>query len=202
MAWMFITGNEPDSAFVYGMAIFVIVINAAYLLYFLSRRGAESLFDTLITFVSLPIIMLAIYFDTNPSESSYRYVLASLLLALPFGLLIRRDVRLYKRKESLKTAVQTWPTTTGKIISSTVERDPAGSYVTPRIVYEYQVDGLTYQADLISLEEAYKSVSARSLASWQKTHNLVESYPEGTTVTIYYNPENIEQSFLRIDALD
>ena len=196
MAWMFLDGNRPDSSISIFLAILAILLNGAYILFVLGRRGKSSLFDTLVIFISLPIVMWAIYFDTNSSDPIAKKFLVILAVSIPFGLLSWRDIRLHQKREALKREVVHWPSTGGTILESEVKVEPDGAYSSPHIVYEYFVDGIPYQSTLISLEEAFKSVSARSLASRKKTDNLVERFPKGDQISVYYNPSDHQQAII------
>lgn len=103
---------------------------------------------------------------------------------------------IYKGKESEK-----WYETTGIITSSKLEieeetdYDPEDDYFhtyytyTPKIEYNYTVNGVNYSGNRISFE----IVSATDY-TWAQ--NKVNLYYKGKNVTVYYNPENPSESVL------
>ena len=87
---------------------------------------------------------------------------------------------------------ESWPSTTGEIVLSYVydKRGSEGTTYEAKITYQYIVDGVSYTSDTISCDYFYSS-SDRSAAT-----QLVEKYPAGKTVTIYYNSKAPYQSVL------
>lgn len=63
-----------------------------------------------------------------------------------------------------------------------------------QVIYDYEVDGVTYRSTTISHGFADGSISAG--------HNLVETYPKGTRVTVYYDPYNPEDSVLKLTEMN
>lgn len=198
MAGMILNENHPESPISILLAYFAIGINSAYIIYTLIHRGKRSVLDTLIIFISVPLVLLSLYFDTNTADPLVKKIFFICLLSLPFALLIRRDVKLHRKQTALKTQIQNWPSTMGIIVHSEAKYETDGAYVTPIIVYEYQVDGILYQADLISPQELFQSVTARSISSHQDAYDLVQAYPEGNRVTVYYNPNDFQQAFIML----
>jgi hypothetical protein len=91
----------------------------------------------------------------------------------------------------------TWPTTSGEIIASRIETTSVkrGSrhshyYHSPLIVYSYKVEGVHYSGNRI---EPGRQVSGHR----QYVENIVEAYPIGTAVNVYYNPDAPTLSFLK-----
>ncbi len=88
-----------------------------------------------------------------------------------------------------------WPATQGKIVLSTVKASTtrhstdSGMWVErtsyfPKVQYEYSVMGKTYTGGRIAFG-ASKGFSSRAGAE-----KVLERYPVGATVTVYYNPDN------------
>jgi hypothetical protein len=94
-----------------------------------------------------------------------------------------------------KQASQTWPSTKGKIVTSRVElssgRDMATVYA--KIAYEYQLSGRTYQCDQVHSGDEYYAEATR-----EETYDLVDRYPVGREVTVYYNPDNPAEAALEV----
>jgi hypothetical protein len=103
---------------------------------------------------------------------------------------------LYKRSQQSGVArqiAQSWPSTTGRVLMSSVETRSSGSSHStyPVVVYQYDVHGITYQSQTIKAGEQYLNV--RVMGQAQAT---VARYPIGASVTVYYNPANPADSAL------
>ena len=103
---------------------------------------------------------------------------------------------IYKRSQQSGFArqfAQSWPSTTGKVLMSSVQSSHSGnSHSTyPVVVYQYEVHGKTYQSQTIKAGEQYLNV--RVMGQAQAT---VARYPIGASVTVYYNPANPAESAL------
>jgi hypothetical protein len=98
---------------------------------------------------------------------------------------------LYKRNQqsmSERQSAQNWASTTGTIMMSSVQTSHSatgGSSVYPVIVYQYEVNGKTYQSQSVHAGDKYLKVNIAGQA--QKT---VDKYPIGKQVTVYYNPND------------
>jgi len=88
-----------------------------------------------------------------------------------------------------------WLSTQGRVLKSRVEVS-GGDYVsvTPRVYYEYEVGGVSYQGDRIRAGDIYMRFSRRG--GQEDAYKVVDRYPEGAEVTVYYNPENPAESAL------
>jgi hypothetical protein len=97
-----------------------------------------------------------------------------------------------KEAKALRDAARNWPSTVGKVITSRAEVS-GGEYtsVVPFIVYQYNVYGRDYSNSQIKAGDVHMS-SYSSRAAYDK----VDKYPVGSEVTVYYNPENPQQSAL------
>lgn len=103
---------------------------------------------------------------------------------------------LYRRSQqsnSYRQAAQSWQSTTGMVLMSSVQSRTSGRShsVYPVVVYQYNVNGKTYQSQTIKAGEQFMSVRISGQA--QET---VARYPIGATVTVYYNPANPAESAL------
>ncbi len=115
---------------------------------------------------------------------------------LPIVILVGIGVFLYRRskmKDVAKQAAQTWSSTMGTVITSTVQvkRGYKSRSEIPVVVYQYQVNGTPYVGKIIKAGEQYFSV--RIYGDAQKT---VARYPVGAQVMVYYNPANPAESAL------
>jgi Protein of unknown function (DUF3592) len=85
-----------------------------------------------------------------------------------------------------------WPTAQGKVTSShvshTTDSDGGDSY-SPSVRYEYQADDRRYANNTIKFGE-------NSYNSFDEAQVYVARYPEGATVTVYYDPGKPGRSVL------
>jgi hypothetical protein len=103
---------------------------------------------------------------------------------------------LYKRNQqsmAYRQSTQTWHSTTGTILMSSVQSSYSGrSHSTyPVVVYQYEVNGQRYQSQRIKAGEQFLNV--RVIGQAEAT---VNRYPIGATATVYYNPANPSESVL------
>lgn len=99
---------------------------------------------------------------------------------------------IYKRSQQSGVArqfAQTWPTTAGTVLMSSVQSDHSNDY--PVVVYQYQVHGKSYQSQTIKAGEQFLNVRIMGQAQ-----AVVARYPIGTSVMVYYNPANPAESAL------
>jgi len=103
---------------------------------------------------------------------------------------------LYKRNQQSGAArqqAQSWHSTSGIVLMSSVQSRYSGrSYSSyPVVVYQYSVNGQSYQSQTIRAGEQFLNVRVTGQA--QAT---VARYPIGANVTVYYNPSNPAESAL------
>lgn len=109
---------------------------------------------------------------------------------LPIVALVGVGIFLYRRskmRDATKQAAQSWASTMGVVIASTVQvkRGYKSRSEIPVVIYQYQVDGKPYQGQIIKAGEQYFSV--RLYGDAKKT---VARYPVGAQVMVHYNPAN------------
>lgn len=98
---------------------------------------------------------------------------------------------LYKRNQqsmAQRQDSQNWSSTIGTILMSSVQsrRSGTGGYSTiPVIVYQFEVNGKTFQSQNVRVGDKYLKVNV----SWQ-AQETVDKYPIGKKVTVYYDPNN------------
>jgi hypothetical protein len=109
-----------------------------------------------------------------------------------FGAFLFWVIRRSQQAKALREASQTWPTTTGKVLKSRAEvRGGRRARVYPYIVYEYAVNGQSYESDHVRAnDKLWRGYSSRD------AYDTVDRYPAGATVTVYYNPADPQQSAL------
>jgi hypothetical protein len=103
---------------------------------------------------------------------------------------------LYKRSQqsnAARQAAQSWLSTTGMVLMSSVQSRRSGNSTStfPVVVYQYEVNGKTYQSQTIKAGEQFMNV--RILGQADAT---AARYPIGANVTVYYNPANPAESAL------
>ncbi len=103
---------------------------------------------------------------------------------------------LYKRNKQsgeVRLLAQSWPSTSGTVLMSSVQSRTSGrSHSTyPVIVYQYVVNGQSYQSQTVKAGEQFLNVRVAGQA--QAT---VARYPIGANVTVYYDPANPANSAL------
>jgi hypothetical protein len=121
---------------------------------------------------------------------------AACTVILPVLILGGLGYFLYKRNQQSGAArqlAQSWPSTSGMVLMSSVQSRQSGrSHSTyPIVVYQYTVNGQSYQSQTIKAGEQFLNV--RVMGQPQAT---VTRYPIGATVTVFYNPSNPAESAL------
>jgi len=97
-----------------------------------------------------------------------------------------------KEAKALREAAKYWASTTGTIVTSRVEVSGGDhTTVSPHIVFQYNVYERDYSGSQIKAGDAHwASYTSRA------AYDMVDKYPVGADVTVYYDPENPEQSAL------
>jgi hypothetical protein len=115
----------------------------------------------------------------------------------PFILILAVVILSMARSARKGSASNRWPSTSGRILMSDVyshrSLNSNGTHTeiyTPKIQYEYTAEGQRYQSDQLS----YSMVDGTSAESWAE--NIVDKYPQGSTVQVYYNPSKPSEAVL------
>lgn len=130
-------------------------------------------------------------------------IILTLILAVAMGLpTLIFALSAWSTTQSANEA-KNWPTTTGTIKSADVmamERRIRRStsvasyriatYYAPQVKYVYQIQGVNYEAERLQMGEPLWSSDTA-----EAEHHLT-NYPIGTTVTVYYNPNDPSQATL------
>lgn len=109
-----------------------------------------------------------------------------IFLLLSLGWFIFSIVRDVKAIQALS-----WQPVEGTVISgevAAVSSSKGASKSKPVIRYTYTVDGADYESD------RYSSTVARGPAIWAK--EIVDGYPAGSDITLYYDPRNPSKSVI------
>jgi len=91
-------------------------------------------------------------------------------------------------------ASEDWPSTSGRVLESLVEsrfsnRANAGLVYEAEVLYEYAIEGTTYKNNRVTASDWGTDDPGRA----QRT---VNRYPKDADVTVYYRPDDPEQSVL------
>lgn len=90
---------------------------------------------------------------------------------------------------------KSWPLTSGKIINSEVRKQVSRASIRhrgpssyqPHVVYEYYVNGNRLQSEQLAFGD-------RLQTSEKKAQKIIENYPAGKNVPVYYNPKKHTQA--------
>lgn len=112
------------------------------------------------------------------------------LTTIPFVVVALFLARWSMKQKARVNASQNWPSTTGRILFSSVEQrrtsNARGGYSTsyyPVVRYDYTVNGQQYQGGTINFGQV-------GLGSYNAVAQKAAQYPVGSMVQVYYNPEN------------
>ena len=107
----------------------------------------------------------------------------------PFAVLGGFFYRAQRRSEAERAAAQSWHSTTGRVVKSRVEvRGGDNTSVSPMIRYEYTVNGQPYQSTRFRV--------GMLVLKGNDAYEIVDRYPEGASVTVYYDPQNPAEATL------
>jgi len=110
-------------------------------------------------------------------------VFAAVIAAV--GLVFYRNSR---KSAAERQAAQSWPSTQGTILSSSLQwhhgPDNSSSQVAV-VVYQYEVNGKSYQGQVIKAGERFLRVRRPG-----DNRAIVSRYPAGKSVSVYYDPSD------------
>ena len=120
----------------------------------------------------------------------------SICTSLPFLLVFGGlGYMLYRRSKQAQEVIATsqhWRQTTGVVVKSRVEVSGGETTsVTPKIVYEFDVAGRRYRSEQIRAGDRYFSIRSSGDA-----YDVVDRYPVGAQVTVFYDPNDPTQAAL------
>ena len=121
----------------------------------------------------------------RPGFAGWLLLLTIALLLIAFQLWFMRDAE----------DARSWPAAEGRIVSSVLEQGcgNGGRQSLPKIVYTYRARGLPHEGHRIALDTDF--------CGWSKAGmEIVQAYPPGKDVTVYYNPRAPRESVLRQGA--
>ena len=90
-----------------------------------------------------------------------------------------------------------WPTTTGRVIEASINKSRHGGLsgrgYEPRVLYQYEVGGIPYTADRLTL-------GLQALRTSEKAAEKVLGLRRGDSVQVHYNPRRPSRAVLRPGA--
>jgi hypothetical protein len=121
---------------------------------------------------------------------------AACAIILPIAVAAGLAVYLVRRGQkagAARQAAQSWASTTGTVLTSSVQvrRISRRRSEIPVVAYQYQVGGQAYQGNVIRAGDQFLTI--RIMGQAQAT---AARYPTGSTVTVYYNPANPAEAAL------
>lgn len=125
------------------------------------------------------------------------FVIVSIICSLVPVVAIVGGVIWFIRRRSqqasqMDQAALNWPSTHGTVTKSRVQVS-GGEYttVTPHVEYQYDIGGTMYASTRIRAGDAIMTKTTAESA-----YDIVERYPVGAEVVVYYNPDNPAESAL------
>ena len=135
---------------------------------------------------------MAYYLQSNSWVLYFIILFCLVFVGVGIGMLIK----LAKNYDKLRQS-QHWNSTVAKIISSDLDAqistDNEGYQTTTylaKINFSYEVDGITYESDRINFDYGMRTSNLR------KQQSVVEQYPEGSTIPVFYDPKDPSQAVL------
>ncbi len=124
----------------------------------------------------------------RPGSLVAQGIVAGVSLAIGLVLLFMFGLPMYRRAQES----QTWPTATGTIQASEVTSffQKGKTKYSPSVSYTYDVNGRSLTSNLI-----WASGGDTSTVKSQQ-QDVVDKYPVGSTVKVFYDPENPEFAIL------
>jgi hypothetical protein len=103
--------------------------------------------------------------------------------------------------QALKRAAQAWPSVTGTVVASTVATEttydtssPGNTLMrfVPQVTFEYEVGGRRYRGETLRASDRFYS----SGMTPGQAQGVVNRYPAGRQVPVYYDPQDPRISML------
>jgi len=135
---------------------------------------------------------MAMFIQSNSWVLYFIIIVCLIFFGIGISMLINLTQHYGKLKQS-----KNWLSTNGKIISSDLDAhistDDDGYQTTTylaKVNFTYEVSGRTYKSDRVNFDYGMRTSNVR------KPQSVVEQYPSGSDVTVYYDPEDPQQSVL------
>lgn len=123
-------------------------------------------------------------------------ILTTMIMIISF-LWISLAILLFKAV-TLGIRSKRWLTTRGRIMLSEIEviATTAGRRYREVLQYEYIITGVTYQSNTISFPDHLVRFFMNGVRSKKNAESIINKYPVGSEVVIYYEPSRPERSTL------
>jgi hypothetical protein len=129
------------------------------------------------------------FLTTNPDLLVLLGIICSTQLII-FAVFLIPSYKAYRQTEKSKG----WRSVTGQILSSEVRErrsSEGGTTSYPVVTYQYNVGLTSYQSDKVSPGMGWGGVDV---------DKVMARYPAGSTVTVYYDPQNPSDALLERDS--
>lgn len=135
---------------------------------------------------------MAMFIQSNSWVLYFIIIVCLIFFGIGIGMLVKLAKHYGKLQQS-----KNWLSTNGKIISSDLDAqistDDDGYQTTTylaKVFFTYEVNGNSYESDRVNFDYGMRTSNVR------KPQSVVEQYPTGSDVTVYYDPEDPQQSVL------
>lgn len=97
-----------------------------------------------------------------------------------------------------------WPTTTGRILTSECEKISPNRYI-PKIIYKYYTDGMAWTSSTLAFDHGHadglkinftEGTLDQSWRDLEDAKEIIDRYPVDNEVTVYYDPEEHSRAVL------
>lgn len=135
--------------------------------------------------------------DIGAGNDSQAFAREAYVMLLVFGVILVIGgaffgIIAFNRHKNAQAA--SWPEVTGRIISSQVThdtrtqtdstgRETKTKVYEPRIRYSYDIGDMTYTCERVAYRNTHSPIKA-------KVQDIIDRYPAGAEVTVWYNPKN------------
>jgi hypothetical protein len=165
-------------------------------------EGSSFFFPIFFILIFIPLVLgyigavLLIFYSKNQIMQMKQFSVG-LIAGLFFIILGLIFIGLMMQGSIKSVDSENWPSVQGAVLSSEIitrtEREPDSHfddyYYTPKVSYNYTVNGNGHTSDRIAFivsEEVVKN----------EVQKIIDNYPVGKTVTVYYNPDNPSEAVL------
>jgi hypothetical protein len=118
----------------------------------------------------------------------------SFFLSFFVSVLIGATTLLYfsAHKFDYYSQLKKWPVTSGIVVATKIVGDRA---VMPQLYYQYSISGKQFTDSSDLATPAFGNKKFRD----QTARNVLKDFNQGDTIRVYYNPENMAESVLKIN---
>lgn len=127
--------------------------------------------------------------NSTPTSEDIRRWAGSFRLAgwVFLGLALLLTWGVYRQFSTAQNS-KNWPFVTGQVTEFEIRNRPADNSLIARIRYTYTVEGSSYTGTRFTLDNGETGI--------RQVARRLDAYPQGHTITVYYNPDNPSQAVL------